>query len=169
MPGSLGHLTRRFFDVVTSMPLDAAEQAAVETWLTKELQVLFFDQQPADQRHGYNAALKVITADLEDSDAVTAALMHDVGKRHARLGVLGRSVASVLILAGLPLSERMIAYRDHGILGARDLAAAGAPSMAIEFAMYHHGPRPLTFDEHTWEVLEQADQPQRSGPDANRR
>ena len=159
MPGSLGHLSRRFFDVLAASPLDAAEAAAVEAWLPDAFHTLFFDQQPADQRHGYEAALSVISSGADDSDVIVTALMHDVGKRHSRLGIIGRTVASLLILTGLPMTERMRAYRDHGLIGARDLASVGAPSLAIEFAMYHHGPRPVSFDPEIWEALEQADQP----------
>jgi putative nucleotidyltransferase with HDIG domain len=159
MPGSLAHLIARFFDVLTARPLDIVESTTVENWLSPQLRRPFFEQQPADQRHGYEAALSVIAQGQRDPDAVVAALLHDIGKRHARLGVVGRSVASLLILARLPLTERMIIYRDHGIVGAKELADIGAPSLAIEFAMHHHGQRPEGFDAAVWLALENADEP----------
>ncbi|MEE8375734.1 MAG: hypothetical protein V3S26_05390 [Acidimicrobiia bacterium] len=33
----------------------------------------------ADQRHGYHAALSVISDGRSDSDVIAAALMHDIG------------------------------------------------------------------------------------------
>jgi putative nucleotidyltransferase with HDIG domain len=120
---------------------------------------MFFEQSDADQRHGYQAALVVTGSGVDDRDVIVAALMHDVGKRHARLGVVGRSVASLLILTGLPLTDRMTRYRDHGLVGARELGAVGAPSLAIDFALHHHGRRPPTIDASTWDLLIAADQP----------
>lgn len=159
MPGSPAHLFRRFFDVAVARPLTASERAAVSGWLSGETSAVFFAQGDADQRHGYQAALTVLDNGVEDRDVLASALLHDVGKRHARLGIVGRSLASVMILAGLPLGERMTAYRDHGLLAARELAGLGAPSMAIDFAMYHHGERPPTIEAETWELLVRADQP----------
>jgi putative nucleotidyltransferase with HDIG domain len=88
-----------------------------------------------------------------------AALLHDIGKRHARLGLIGRSVASVLILLGLPLGQRMRTYRDHGMVAARELVGLSLPSLVVDFAMHHHGRRPPTIDPGIWDALIHADQP----------
>ena len=119
---------------------------------------MFFEQADADQRHGYHAALSVSSAEQEDRDVITAALMHDVGKRKARLGVIGRSIASVMIALRLPLTERTLLYKDHGKVGAAELVELGAPSLAIEFALHHHEQRPETIGTQLWEVLIAADQ-----------
>ena len=159
MPGSPAHLLTRFFDVVTARPLTASERAAVSNWLDPALEEVFFAQSAADQRHGYHAALYVVASGVSSDEVIVAALVHDVAKRHARLGPVGRSVASVCILLNLPLSDRMRAYGDHGIIGARELGALGAPSLAIDFALHHHRERPPTIDPRTWEMLVAADQP----------
>jgi len=160
LPGSPAHLIRRFFDVAGARPLSAAERAEVRGWLTDDLSRLFFDQPRCDQRHGYQAALSVVADDVTDTDVIVAALVHDVGKRHARLGLIGRSLASVLILLRLTrLPDRVAAYRDHGVSGARDLGRAGAPTLAIDFALHHHGDRPPSIPRDTWEVLVSADEP----------
>ncbi len=159
MPGTLVHLSSRFFDVLLAKPLDSAERATVEWWLpTPELIGIFFDQPVADQRHGYEAALIVLQSDA-DRDTVVAAVMHDTGKRHASLGLVGRVVASLLIKLRLPLTERMRLYRDHEITAARELAGAGAPPLAIDFALHHHHERPDSIPTEVWETLIQADQP----------
>lgn len=158
MPGTLGHLSRRFFDVLFSRPLDAAERATVETWLAPGLADVFFAQPGADQRHGYEAGLCAIGADA-DTDVVVAAAMHDIGKRQARLGIVGRVVASLFIMLGLPLTRRMQLYRDHGITAAAELAALGAPPLAIDFALHHHSARPASISQATWDLLVLADQP----------
>ena len=164
MPGSPAHLVSRFFDSLTARPLDSAERVTVETWLDDpDLARLFFEQGSADQRHGYQAGLYVV-GERGDPETVTTALLHDVGKRHARLGILGRSLASILILVHGPLTERMRAYRDHGRIGAGELGALQAPSLAIDFALHHHGARPPTIAGDTWDLLLASDRPQRRRP-----
>ncbi len=160
MPGSPGHLVRRFFDVVSARPLDASERTTVESWLTPPLAEVFFAQNAADQRHGLHAA-QVVLAGGGAADTVVAALLHDIGKRNARLGAIGRSVASILIILRLPLTERMRAYRDHGMTGAVELARLGAPALAIDFALHHHGRRPPTIDPEIWDLLVAADEPRK--------
>lgn len=129
----------------------------MEEWLTAEAAEIFFAQDDSDQRHGYHAALSVVARGIKDRDVIMAALLHDVGKRHAHLGIIGRSIASVLILAGLPLTGRMTTYRDHGLVAARELGALGMPSLVIDFAMHHHGERPPTITSDIWDVLVAAD------------
>lgn len=169
MPGSPAHLVRRFFDVASAEPLNGSERSAVVSWLTPELEEIFFDQPAVDQRHGYHAALSVISEGISDVDVIVAALLHDVGKRHARLGLWGRTIASVVILLGIEPSERMRTYRDHGVVGARELGTALAPALAIDFALHHHGERPVTIDSQIWDVLLAADQPPKTSVWESRR
>jgi len=163
MTEPFGHLVRRFFDVLFAGPLTASERMAVESWLGPILAPAFFDQSPPDQRHGYLAALAVIAAGRDEPEMVVAALMHDVGKRHFRLGVIGRSMASILARGGLPLTERMAGYMDHGLHAAKELAELGAPALAIDFALHHHGERPPNIDSDTWRILKEADEPAKTG------
>ncbi|HEU4320871.1 MAG TPA: hypothetical protein VFS66_12400 [Acidimicrobiia bacterium] len=144
---------------MTARALTSSEREAVSNWLKPGLAEAFFAQSEADQRHGYHAALSVVASGVSTDEVIVAALVHDIAKRHARLGAVGRSVASVCILLGLPLTERMRMYRDHGIIGARELGALGAPSLAIDFALHHHRTRPPTIEPSTWETLVEADQP----------
>ena len=159
MPGSLSHLIRRFFDVASARPLQPSEKDAVASWLSPALAEIFFDQPREDQRHGYHAALVVIARGNRAEDVIEAALLHDVGKRHAGLRLIGRSAASLMIKLGLPVPVRVSAYNDHGLTGARELAAAGASRLTVDFAAHHHGARPASIDESVWEVLQAADQP----------
>jgi hypothetical protein len=169
LPGSPAHLVQRFFDYLTAPALTPSEVDAVRRWLGPDMASLFFAQGDPDQRHGYHAALTVVASGMADRDVIVAALMHDVGKRHARLGVIGRSLASILIGAGAPLTERMTAYRDHSIIGARELAALGAPGLAIDFALHHQSERPATIDPDVWDVLMAADQPPKTSTMLRRR
>lgn len=163
MPGSLSHLTCRFFDVLLSKPLTRAEIDAVREWLSPAEAGTFFSQADPDQRHGYHAALVVADSGEEDLIVIRAALLHDVGKRHARLGLIGRSIASVLIRLRLPLTRRARLYRDHGEIGAADLARLGCEPVVVDFARAHHGERPASISRAHWELLQLADQPPKTG------
>lgn len=162
MPGSLGHLTSRFLEVVSASPLEAAETEEVRSWLTQGQSWLFFSQSSADQRHGYQAGQVARNGGL-DIIAVRAALLHDIGKRHAGLGVFGRTFASLAIKARLPLTRRWRLYRDHGQIGSGELEAVGSGQLVVEFARHHHGARPPSITEDVWEVLQLADQPAKTG------
>ena len=88
---------------------------------------------------------------------VAAAALHDVGKRHSRLGAFTRSIATVLMALRIPLPRRMAAYRDHGPLGSLDLEAAGASELTISFARHHQHRRPPVIPPEDWAVLNAAD------------
>jgi putative nucleotidyltransferase with HDIG domain len=159
MPGSYGHLASRFFDYLRARPLDDAETQAVRTVLSDAEARLFFDQSPRDQAHGYAAAMYVRSEDVIRAETQKAALLHDIGKRRARLGLLGRVLASMMIKLRLPLGRRMAAYRDHGSIGAAELSEAGSAPLVVEFARNHHAARPEAVGEEDWDLLQKADIP----------
>jgi len=159
MPGSLAHLASRFFDYLRARPLNEQHVSELGSWLTVGQLELFLDQTPRDQAHGYAAGSIVVANGVSDIEAVRAALLHDVGKRHAGLGVFGRSFASLLIKSRMPLTRAMRTYRDHGDVGSTELAAVGSSPLVVDFARNHHGTRPETIDEGTWNVLQGADRP----------
>lgn len=157
LPGSFPHLFRRFFDFVSSRPLTDVEIETVTAWLTPAEGELFFAQDSRDQRHGFNAGASVAAIYPGDRSAISAGALHDVGKRHAGLGAVGRSVASILIKLRLPLSRRMLMYRDHGEIGAADLISIGSAGVVVSFARSHHGQCPADIDPGLWEVLQESD------------
>lgn len=156
MPGSWLHLGRRFFGAVTARDLDEAEKAELRALLSEGEFDLFMEQPPIDRRHGYDSAAFALDAGAAP-EVVRAAALHDVAKRHARLGVLGRVLASVLIKAGLPLRGRFLVYRDHGPIGAAELRKAGSPPVVVEYAESHHGAPSSLVDPEVWKLLEAAD------------
>ncbi len=90
-------------------------------------------------------------------DLIEAAALHDVGKRHAGLGVFGRVAASLAIRLRLRLPVSFRVYRDHGEIGAEELELVGAAPVTIEFARHHHGERPAPIPSDVWELLISAD------------
>lgn len=161
MPGTWSHLAGRFWEGMRAAPLDRPESSWVESRLTGSEWAAFCEQSPPDQRHGYAAARRVESVLGAHPGAVRAALLHDIGKRHARLGLVGRVLASVAIRMRLPLWQGARTYRDHGWIGAGELSGWGAESLVVEFARAHHGTRPSGFDPAVWRALCESDKPQK--------
>ncbi|MDE0230726.1 MAG: HDIG domain-containing protein [bacterium] len=159
MPGTWGHLFKRYREGILSSPLDPAEWDWVESFLADPERSAFREQPTADQRHGYRAA-RVAEAILgAHRSGIRAALLHDIGKRHARLGLVGRALVSVAIRLRVPLWERARIYRDHGPVGSEELSGWGAEPLVVEFARSHHGARPPSIEEAVWEALCETDKP----------
>ena len=156
MPGSWRHLGSRFFGSLGSRDLDPSEVEQLAGLLSEAELSLFMRQAPIDRRHGLRAARFALDAGASEPVARAAAL-HDVAKRHARLGIPGRVLASVCIKLGLPLRGRFRTYRDHGPIGAAELAAVGAPAIVVTYARFHHEARPADIDLDTWSLLDAAD------------
>lgn len=159
MPGTWSHLAGRWWEGVRAIPLDRSESRWVKRRLIGPEWAAFRQQSASDQRHGYSAARKVEIALGTCPDAVRAALLHDIGKRHARLGLAARVLVSVAIRIRAPLWARARAYRDHGPIGARELSGWDAEPLVVEFARTHHGTRPSSIDPEVWQVLCESDKP----------
>lgn len=158
--GSWWHLFRRFLEVATARPLNESERRFIESLLDNRAEnTLFFGQARADRRHSVRAAQKMSLLAPDRRDLARAALLHDVGKQHARLGVFGRSTASALTKLRLRPPGRLAAYLDHGRLGARDLTEVGCEAVVTGFARHHHDSRPDSISRADWALLELADSP----------
>lgn len=172
MPGSWPHLASRFLGVAGARPLKAEERLQASTWLRPEEEESFFAQSTADQRHALESALSVESSLPGRVDLTRAALLHDIGKRHSRLGLIGRSLASLWSKLGGQGRGRWALYLDHGRLGAEELAGSGAEQVVVDFARSHHGSRPASISQADWEVLVGADlgkRPERNGTGAEPR
>ncbi|MFH1330327.1 MAG: hypothetical protein ABIJ48_06745 [Actinomycetota bacterium] len=157
MSAGLRHLARRFFGVLGAARLSPAEQVEVSRLLRPPERDLFWGQRPADQRHGLECARTALGRCPGRPDLARAALLHDVGKRLAGLGVAGRTMAAILGALRLPVKGRVAAYLGHGPAGAADLEAAGAEAVVVGFARHHHGSCPDDIPAADWEELCRAD------------
>ncbi len=148
---------KRFVAVLTARPLDSEERDEIEAYLTDADRALFWSQDVADQRHALDTARAVRERLGPQTTAVRAALFHDVGKIHSRLGPLRRSLATVMGALRMPVPPRFRDYLDHGPRGADDLERAGAEELVVAFARRHPGPPPDGIDPAVWSVLLDAD------------
>jgi len=151
------HLAGRFFESLRSRPLGPAEQAEATAWLGERESPLFWAQPPIDQRHALTAARIAASHRPHRRDLIRAALLHDIGKRHSRLGVAGRVIAAALELLHIPAPGRLGVYLRHDSLGAHELAELGVEPIVVSFAAGHHGTCPPDVDPDDWALLVRAD------------
>jgi predicted HD phosphohydrolase len=151
------HLAARLLDVLTSRPLTGVEEIEVKEWLRPLEMEAFFDQSVADQRHAVSCARFVSSRQPTRKDLIRSALLHDLGKRHARLGPIARSFVTAWSKLGGKTRGRAYLYVQHGETCARELEAVGAEALVSDFARHHHGKRPPSIAEPDWDLLQEAD------------
>ena len=151
------HLVRRFFGFWRARPLSPREQSEVQALLSPASAGLFWAQQSQDQRHAFDVMRTTLRLVPGDRVAAKTALLHDVGKRHARIGALGRSLATMAELAHIPLRGRWAVYRSHSDLGAADLESVGEDEFVVEFTRLHPGPAPAGVLAERWDAVARAD------------
>jgi len=122
------HLQRRFFRALSDQPPTVDDVTWARRFLSPAEQALWERMQNQDKRHSVEVAhrLELILPD-GPPHAITAALMHDVGKVESRLGTFAR-VAATLVGSR---TKRFRAYHDHERIGADLLRAAGSDPEVI--------------------------------------
>ncbi|MFN0027690.1 MAG: HD domain-containing protein [Acidimicrobiales bacterium] len=137
------HLVRRFFGRFRHRPLEEAELRWVTQRLTRPERALWLRQSPADQRHSLTAA-QLVTVETEPGAVPpawvsAAALLHDIGKIEADLGVAGRVAAALLGAVGVRRAPgRLGRHLRYPELGADLLRAAGSDALVVAWAAEHH-------------------------------
>lgn len=153
----IGHYVQRFFTSLSRRPPSTADEQWAATLLAPRELDLFRRLSATDRRHLIHGA-RLVERDLgPDADPVwvKAALLHDVGKFGAGLGVFGRVVATVLAMflgdarvrswAGeAGWRGRLGSYRAHDEIGAAEIRAAGGPEAAAVWSELHHRPEQLS-------------------------
>lgn len=156
--GSWPHLAARFLDGLWALPLTHGERELVEGWLRSEAEArLFWGQSRSDQRHGLSGALAVARREPARTDLIRAALLHDVGKQRAGLGIVGRTLAALAAKLSILPSGRLGDHLRHDHIGGGLLLQAGCEDLVVLFARYHHSERPPVIDPHAWGLLQEAD------------
>jgi hypothetical protein len=148
------HLVRRFVRAVWPGAPGAGDVAWVEGILDPDELELWRSLPNHDRRYTIRVARLVDeqiagTAFAGDDRWLAAALLHDVGKLDAGLGVVGRSVATVMGAAAGParvdrwartsgFRRRVAWYLRHDERGAARIRAAGGRDEAASWAWAHH-------------------------------
>lgn len=153
----LAHLVVRFFRSLRSRRPGIDDQQLIARHLTENEALVFWRQPIPDLDHCVRGARHIMSVAPARHELVRAFLLHDIGKRHAHLGTIRRSITTALDLVGLPVGSRGRAYLDHAAVGADELEQMGCEVMVIAFAAHHHHARPSDVPEADWVVLVSAD------------
>ncbi len=86
----------QLWQVLIAKPLKAAEWQAIEAVLTAEELELFGYFSLNDQLHSYRVMQDLLARKWNDSQLLTAALLHDIGKTKVKLTLIDRSLAVLL-------------------------------------------------------------------------
>lgn len=161
-PRLLTHLAARFARSLAPLAPRRSDVEWAQSVLTSEEWALWQTQPRKDLRESIAVARRASatfegTVHASETVWLAAALLHDVGKRDARLGTLNRSLAT--IAGGLGgrkavatwsaqrgLRRRVATYLDHADIGAAMLSVAGARPETAVWARRHHSPE-------TWDSL----------------
>jgi len=161
------HLAGRFTRALYPGAPRSEDLAWVATILPPEVDAAFLRQPRHDQRHAIGVARDVEarlvgTADAGDPRWLAAALLHDIGKLDAHLGICGRVVATLAVAVGgrglaqrwsgsRGFTRRIALYLRHPELGADRIRIAGGPEEAARWAAAHHDA--AHYDAARWSAL----------------
>lgn len=143
---SWAHLAGRFLRAHRPGGPSTRDRAWVASILTPEELGLWQRLPGHDRRHTVEVARRVEralagTPHAGDARWPACALLHDVGKLAAGLGIYGRVVATLAARAGRPdLGKRIPLYLAHGQVGADMIRTAGGREEAAAWAAAHHRP-----------------------------
>jgi hypothetical protein len=148
-----GHLTKRFFGSLWPAGPSRTNEEWVASVLTDDELKLWRRMGRADRRHAVGVARRVERqlGDEATKAVLAAALLHDVGKVSAGLGVYGRVVATLAGAAagrtmaqawtqGKGFTRKVGLYLHHPDLGGDMLALAGSDPLTVTWAREHHLP-----------------------------
>ena len=122
------HLVRRFFTSLSNRPPETKDIAWVNEQLLESEFELWCRMKPHDQRHSIEVARRFIELHPTFSrDEVAAALLHDIGKVHNELGVMGRVVATIVGPKGTKFQE----YHNHEVIGLNLCRVAGSSTETL--------------------------------------
>ena len=141
-PGRAAHLVRRFFGSLWPGGPSRRREGWVATVLSPPEHRLWRRMSGPDRRHAVAVARRVDKAmgGAAGKPVLAAALLHDVGKVEAGIGVLGRVAATAADVAGRRPGGALGVYLRHAEVGAELLQQAGSDPVTVAWAREHHLP-----------------------------
>jgi hypothetical protein len=141
-PRHVAHLVRRFVGSLWPGGPSRRREGWVAIVLSPAEHRLWRRMSGPDRRHAVVVARRVDKAMGGDAGrpVLAAALLHDVGKVEAGLGVVGRVAATAAALTGRRPGGAMGAYLRHAEVGAQLLEEAGSDPLTVTWAREHHLP-----------------------------
>jgi hypothetical protein len=134
------HLVARFAATLRAAPPSPQDERWAMDRLAASTAALWARQSDGDRRHSVAVARHVLAAAPDAPHwVIAAALLHDVGKIDAGLGVSGRVLATVLSVCRVRNAPGALGrHLRYPATGAALLAAAGEPAEVAAWAGQHH-------------------------------
>ena len=125
-------ILRSASSAITKREVSDADRDWINSTLSIKEMELWSGQMIVDQAHSLHIARRFVVL-MPDAtrEEIAAALLHDVGKSIARLGVVARVVATILPARIGRLNRRFAAYRGHEKIGAEMLRAIGSSEVTV--------------------------------------
>ncbi len=137
----LVHLARRLAASIQPARPSDDDLSWARAHLREAEWALWSRHRPNDKRHTLAVAHVLTVADDVPAWVLSAALLHDIGKIDADLGLPGRVLASLLQLARVRRAPgRLGAYLHYAAHGATLLRSAGSHPHVVAWAAEHHEP-----------------------------
>jgi hypothetical protein len=149
------HLLARFVATLRAVPPSPQDERWATDRLSPAAAALWARQGDGDRRHSVAVARRVLAAAPDAPDwVIAAALLHDVGKIDADLGVSGRVLATLLSACRVRNAPAALGrHLRYPATGAALLAAAGEPAEVAAWAGQHHLPAAQWTVPAGWAVL----------------
>ncbi len=129
------HLVRRFVTSLSRTSPHSRDIAWVNESLLPSEFKLWSRMDSYDQRHSIEVARRFVDlCPLGSRDHVAAALLHDIGKIEADLGVFGRVVATIVG----PRGQKFRRYHEHELIGLRLCQTAGSSAETLRVLDWSH-------------------------------
>jgi len=124
----IAHLTKRFVLSLVPSQVQQIERQWIQSVLSPSEFDVWNNMMVQDRRHSVMVGRRFVKHRLAAMQSeIAGALLHDVGKSVARLGTVGRVIAT---LVG-PRTNRFRQYHDHESIGATMLRSIGSDELTI--------------------------------------
>lgn len=145
----LGYRLKQFWRIAGAGPLTVAARDEISGVLSEPERILFDNYSHSDQWHCYRVLRTLREAGHEDTDLLTAALLHDIGKSRVGLSIWDRSL---IVLAQAFAPSRVeewskgdldgwrrpfVVRGQHPIWGAEMAEAAGSRQRVVSLIRRH--------------------------------
>ena len=124
----IAHLTKRFVLSLVPSQVQQIERQWIQSVLSPSEFDVWNNMMVQDRRHSVMVGRRFVKyRPTATQSEIAGALLHDVGKSVARLGTVGRVIAT---LVG-PRTNRFRQYHDHESIGATMLRSIGSDELTI--------------------------------------
>jgi putative nucleotidyltransferase with HDIG domain len=148
----------QFFQALFARPLSEIDVQEIRSILSPAQLELFFQMNVNDQQHSLGVMRQLEQNGKRNKDLLIAALLHDVGKAHIKLGIIERSLVVLAHYFRPTLAKKwgcqelgdswswkrpFIVYKKHPVWGASMAQAVNCSPLTVKLIRFHHHEAPF--------------------------